>query len=239
MTETPILELVGVRRAFGGIQAVAGVDLTVAPREIVGIIGPNGSGKSTLFNLISGVLAPDAGRIRVGGVDVTGWKPHRIARAGVGRTFQIPALFEHMTVLENLEAASVEGDWKTAPARAARVLDLLRLTAVRDTLAADLSGGQQKLLELGRVLMREPRLILLDEATAGVHVSVRQVILDAVKARREAGATFLLIEHDMEFIRAVCDRIVVMNFGEIVASGSFEALLRDSRVMQAYLGRRS
>ncbi|HEY8370501.1 MAG TPA: ABC transporter ATP-binding protein [Thermodesulfobacteriota bacterium] len=239
VTETPILELVGVRRAFGGIQAVAGVDLTVAPREIVGIIGPNGSGKSTLFNLISGVLAPDAGRIRVGGVDVTGWKPHRIARAGVGRTFQIPALFEHMTVLENLEAASVEGDWKTAPARAARVLDLLRLTAVRDTLAADLSGGQQKLLELGRVLMREPRLILLDEATAGVHVSVRQVILDAVKARREAGATFLLIEHDMEFIRAVCDRIVVMNFGEIVASGSFEALLRDSRVMQAYLGRRS
>lgn len=239
MTAAPLLELVGVHRAFGGIQAVRGVDLAVAPQEIVGIIGPNGSGKSTLFNLISGVLAPDAGRIRVGGVDVTGWKPHRIARAGVGRTFQIPALFEHMTVLENLRAASVEGEWRTAPARAARVLDLLRLAAVRDTLAADLSGGQQKLLELGRVLMREPRLILLDEATAGVHVSVRQVILDAVKARREAGATFLLIEHDMEFIRAVCDRIAVMNFGEIVASGSFESLLRDSRVMQAYLGRRT
>ncbi|HEX7124187.1 MAG TPA: ABC transporter ATP-binding protein [Thermodesulfobacteriota bacterium] len=239
MTAAPLLELVGVHRAFGGIQAVRGVDLAVAPQEIVGIIGPNGSGKSTLFNLISGVLAPDAGRIRVGGVDVTGWKPHRIARAGVGRTFQIPALFEHMTVLENLRAASVEGEWRTAPARAARVLDLLRLAAVRDTLAADLSGGQQKLLELGRVLMREPRLILLDEATAGVHVSVRQVILDAVKARREAGATFLLIEHDMEFIRAVCDRIAVMNFGEIVAVGDFEGLLRDSRVMQAYLGRRT
>ncbi len=239
MTAAPLLEVVDVHRAFGGIQAVRGVSLAVARQEIVGVIGPNGSGKSTLFNLISGVLAPDAGRIRVGGLDTTGWKPHRIARAGVGRTFQIPALFEHMTVLENLKAASVEGDWKSAPARAARVLDLLRLPAVRDNLAADLSGGQQKLLEFGRALMREPRLILLDEATAGVHVSVRATILSAVKAKREEGATFLLIEHDMEFIRAVCDRIVVMNFGEIVASGDFESLLRDSRVMQAYLGRRT
>lgn len=236
---TALLDVRGVSRSYGAIQAVRDVGFSCAAGEIFGVIGPNGSGKSTLFNLISGVLAPDAGRIRVGGVDVTGWKPHRIARAGVGRTFQIPALFEHMTVLENLQAASVEGDWKTAPARAVRVLDLLRLAAVRDSLAADLSGGQQKLLEFGRVLMREPRLILLDEATAGVHVSVRQTILDAVKAMREERATFLLIEHDMEFIRAVCDRIVVMNFGEIVARGDFESLLRDSRVMQAYLGRRT
>ncbi len=235
----PLLELRNVSRSFGGIRAVNGVGLQVAPREIVGLIGPNGSGKSTLFDLISGVRRPDAGRIRFRGLDITGWPPHRIARAGIGRTFQIPALFGNMTVLENLKAAAVEGDWRGAPARAARVLELLRLEPVRDHLAADLSGGQQKLLELGRVLMRNPVLMLLDEATAGVHVSVRATILDAVRAKREEGATFMLIEHDMEFIRAVCDRIVVMNFGEVVASGDFDRLVRDSRVMQAYLGRRA
>lgn len=233
-----MLELREVHRAFGGVQAVNGVSLTVARQEIVGVIGPNGSGKSTLFNLISGVLAPDRGTILFRGTDVTGWKPHRIARAGVGRTFQIPALFENMTVCENLRTAAVEGDWRGAPARAARVLDLLRLGPVRDHLAADLSGGQQKLVEFGRVLMREPALVLLDEATAGVHVSIRAIILEAVRERRETGVTFLLIEHDMEFIRAVCDRMIVMDFGEVVAAGDFDRIVQDARVMQAYLGRR-
>jgi branched-chain amino acid transport system ATP-binding protein len=238
VTALPLLELRGVRRAFGGIQAVNGVSLAVAPREIVGVIGPNGSGKSTLFNLISGVLAPDAGAVLLAGFDVTGWKPHRIARAGLGRTFQIPALFENMTVAENLRAAAVEGDWRGAPARAAGVLELLKLGPVRDHLAADLSGGQQKLVEFGRVLMRDPTLVLLDEVTAGVHASIRATILEAVRARRETGVTFLLIEHDMEFIRAVCDRMVVMDSGEVVATGDFESIVRDARVMQAYLGRR-
>ena len=214
------------------------VSLTVARGEIVGIIGPNGSGKSTLFNLIAGALRPDAGRILLAGQDVTGWKPHRVARAGIGRTFQIPALFDNLTVWENLLAAAVEGDWAGAPARAERTLDLLQLRPVRDNLASDISGGQQKLLEFGRAVMRQPALVLLDEVTAGVHVTIRETILEAVRAMRRDGGTFLLIEHDMELVRAVCDRIVVMDFGEVVASGDFETISRDSEVMGAYLGRR-
>ncbi|MGH6944387.1 MAG: ABC transporter ATP-binding protein [Geminicoccaceae bacterium] len=233
-----VLELEGVSRSFGGIAAVRGVSLAVAHGEIVGIIGPNGSGKSTLFNLIAGELRPDAGRVLLEGRNVTGWKPHRVARAGIARTFQIPALFDNMTVWENLLAAAVEGNWASAPARAERTLELLQLEPVRDNLASDISGGQQKLLEFGRARMREPTVVLLDEVTAGVHVTIRETILNAVRAMRQGGATFLLIEHDMELVRAVCERIVVMDFGEIMASGDFETISRDSEVMGAYLGRR-
>ncbi len=232
-----LLQVRGLRRAFGGIQAVNDVTVDVAEREILGVIGPNGSGKSTLFNLVSGQLRPDAGGIRFAGRDIAGWPPYRVARAGIGRTFQIPALFQNMTVRDNLMAAAVEGDWRCAPQRAAEVMDLLRLAPVAASLAADLSGGQQKLLEFGRALMRDPRLMLLDEVTAGVHVTIRSVILDTIKLLREAGKTFMLIEHDMEFVRTVCDRIVVMDAGTVVASGAFADIARDSLVMQAYLGR--
>jgi branched-chain amino acid transport system ATP-binding protein len=233
----PVLEVRGLHRAFGGIKAANGVNLQVGQREIVGVIGPNGSGKSTLFNLISGTIGPDAGQIRFMGKDIVGWKPYRVARAGIGRTFQIPALFQNMTVRANLMAAAVEGDWRGAPARATEILELLRLTHLQDSMASDLSGGQQKLLELGRVLMREPILVMLDEVTAGVHPSIRAIILDAVRLIRERGRSVLVIEHDMEFIRNICDRVVVMDFGEVVASGDFEAISRDSQVMRAYLGR--
>ncbi|MBX6323468.1 MAG: ABC transporter ATP-binding protein, partial [Rhodospirillaceae bacterium] len=217
--------------------AVNGVTLAVRRQEILGVIGPNGSGKSTLFNLVSGQLRPDGGTIRFAGRDIAGWPPYRVARAGIGRTFQIPALFQNMTVRDNLMAAAVEGDWARAPQRAVEVIELLRLAPVAGNLAADLSGGQQKLLEFGRALMRDPRLMLLDEVTAGVHVSVRSVILDTILALREKGKTFMLIEHDMEFVRTVCDRIVVMDAGAVVASGAFADIARDSLVMQAYLGR--
>lgn len=232
-----VLELDQVSRAFGGIQAVDGVSLTVAPGEIVGIIGPNGSGKSTLFNLITGVYRPDSGRILFQSQDITGWRPYRIARLGVGRTFQIPTLFQHLTAYENLLAAAVEGDWRGAPRRADEVLHLLTLDHVRDERADNLSGGQQKLLELGRVLMRDPRLILLDEVTAGVHPRLREVILSAVRELRDAGTTFLVIEHDMELVRTICDRIVVMDFGQVVATGTFDEIAADPHVMEAYLGR--
>ena len=232
-----VLEVRDVRRAFGGIQAVSGVSFEVAQQEVVGIIGPNGSGKSTLFNLMTGVYRPDSGRVLLLGTDVTGRPAHRIARAGLGRTFQIPGLFVNMTVRQNLFTAAVHADWKGAPVRAADVLERLSLEQVGDDLAGTLSGGQQRLLEFGRVLMADPRVILLDEVTAGVHPRLREIILGAVGRLSDEGRTFVVIEHDMELIRAVCDRVIVMDSGEIVAHGPFEAIAGDQHVVEAYLGR--
>jgi branched-chain amino acid transport system ATP-binding protein len=225
--------------SFGGIKAVQGVSLEIARGEIVGLIGPNGSGKSTLFNLISGIFAPTAGNVRFAGTDVTGWKPHRIARLGLGRTFQIPSLFDNLTVLDNLRAAAAEGHWPGWQDRAGGVLRRLRLEHVAGHRAADLSGGQQKLLEFGRVMMRDASLVLLDEVTAGVHLDIRSVILAMVADLRADGTTFCLIEHDMELVRSVCDRIVVMDAGQVITTGTFEEIASNSEVMQAYLGRRA
>ncbi|HET8728336.1 MAG TPA: ATP-binding cassette domain-containing protein, partial [Alphaproteobacteria bacterium] len=155
------------------------------------------------------------------------------------RTFQIPALFDNMTVTENLLAAAAEGHWDGARDRAGEVLELLRIEPVRDNRAADLSGGQQKLVEFGRAIMRKASLILLDEVTAGVHLGIRKIILDAVARLREAGTTFFLIEHDMELVRNVCDRIIVMDAGQVITTGTFDEIAADSEVMQAYLGRRA
>jgi branched-chain amino acid transport system ATP-binding protein len=232
-----VLEVTDLRRAFGGIRAVAGVSFTVEPREIVGIIGPNGSGKSTLFDLVTGFHAPDAGTIRLEGRDITGRPPHRIARAGLARTFQIPGLFVNMTVRQNLLTAAVQGDWKAAPARAATVLEQLDIAHVADDLAGSLSGGQQRLLEFGRVLMQDARLILLDEVTAGVHPRLREIILAAVRSLRDDGRTFVVIEHDMELVRSICERVIVMDAGEVVAEGPFEDIARNRHVVEAYLGR--
>jgi branched-chain amino acid transport system ATP-binding protein len=232
-----VLEIHDLLRAFGGIRALAGVSVSVEPREIVGIIGPNGSGKSTLFNVVTGVHAPDAGRVSLLGRDVTGWAPHRIARAGLGRTFQIPGLFVNMTVRQNLLTAAVHGDWKGAPARATAVLEELEIAHVADDLARTLSGGQQRLVEFGRVLMQEPQLVLLDEVTAGVHPRLREIILAAVRRLQQEGRTFVVIEHDMELVRTICERVIVMDAGEIVAQGTFEEIARDEQVVEAYLGR--
>jgi branched-chain amino acid transport system ATP-binding protein len=232
-----VLEVTDVRRAFGGIRAVAGVSFAVEPREIVGIIGPNGSGKSTLFDLVTGFHAPDGGTIRLEGRDITGRPPHRIARAGLARTFQIPGLFVNMTVRQNLLTAAVHGEWKAAPARAEEVLEQLDITRVADDLAGTLSGGQQRLLEFGRVLMQDPQVILLDEVTAGVHPRLREIILGAVGRLREEGRTFVVIEHDMELVRTICERVIVMDAGEIVAQGPFDEVARDPHVVEAYLGR--
>jgi branched-chain amino acid transport system ATP-binding protein len=231
------LELHDLRRSFGGIHAVGGVSLAVERQEIVGLIGPNGSGKSTLFNLVSGVYRPDAGRVLFRGRDVTGWPAYRIARAGMARTFQIPALFLNMTVWDNLLTAAAESDWRRAPQRAEEVLELMTLSHLREDQADSLSGGQQRLLEFGRVLMRDPHLVLLDEVAAGVHPGLRRVILDGVLRLRDQGKTFVVIEHDMELVRAICERIVVMDFGEVVATGTFDEIARNPHVTEAYLGR--
>jgi len=231
------LQVKDLCRFFGGIRAVAGVSFEVQPAEIVGIIGPNGSGKSTLFSLLSGTIAPTGGTIRLSGRDVTRMPAYRIARMGLGRTFQIPTPFTNMTVRENLLAAAVEGDWSNARSRADEVLEALEITHVADDLAGTLSGGQLRLLEFGRVQMRDAEIILLDEVTAGVNPRLRQIILARVRALQEKGKTFLIIEHDMELVRSVCERIIVMDAGEIVFEGTFEEVASNEVVIDAYLGR--
>ncbi len=237
-TDSPLAVERLVKR-FGGITAVNGVSFSLARAEILGIIGPNGSGKSTLFNLIAGAEPPDEGIVRLAGRDVTRWPAWRIARGGLGRTFQIPSLFDNMSVWDNLLAAAVEADWQGAPERAEEALELLRIGEVRDNLASELSGGQQKLLEFGRVYMRAPKVVLLDEVTAGVHPNIRKIILGALRRLKGEGVTFLIIEHDMEMVREICERILVMDFGEVVAEGPFAEIARDKDVQQAYLGRRT
>ncbi|MGN6763683.1 MAG: ABC transporter ATP-binding protein [Rhizobiaceae bacterium] len=231
------LQVKDLRRFFGGIRAVAGVSFEVEPAEIVSIIGPNGSGKSTLFSLLSGTIAPTGGTIRLSGRDVTRMPAYRIARMGLGRTFQIPTPFTNMTVRENLLAAAVEGDWANARSRADEVLEALEITHVADDLASTLSGGQLRLLEFGRVQMRDAEIILLDEVTAGVNPRLRQIILARVRALQEKGKTFLIIEHDMELVRSVCERIIVMDAGEIVFEGTFDEVASNEVVIDAYLGR--
>lgn len=234
----PPLVLESVVKRFGGVTAVDGVSLEVTRQEVLGVIGPNGSGKSTLFNLASGGERLDEGWVRLAGVDVTGQPAWRIARAGISRTFQIPSLFDNISVRDNMLAAAVEGDWRGAPRRADEVMEMLEIGGVADNLASELSGGQQKLLEFGRVCMRDSRVVLLDEVTAGVHPNIRRIILQAIRRIRQTGVTFLVIEHDMEMVREICDRIVVMDAGRIVAEGSFEEIANNVEVQQAYLGRR-
>ena len=231
-----VLEVKDLGRSFGGIAAVDGVSFSVDQAEIVGIIGPNGSGKSTLFNLLTGVHKADRGQVTLFGHDITRTPSHKIARAGLSRTFQLPALFVNMSVRQNLWTAAVEGDWHGAPALANDVLELLDLGHVSEELAGSLSGGQQRLLEMGRVLMQAPRVVLLDEVAAGVHPRLRQIILTAIRELRSKDTTFLIIEHDLELTQDICDRMIVMDAGKIVAEGSFEKITHDPHVMEAYLG---
>ena len=231
-----VLEVSAVRRTFGGLVAVQGIDFTIGAGEVVGFIGPNGSGKSTLFNLLTGVLKPDSGNIRLFGEDIVGRPTHLIARAGVARTFQIPMLFWNMTLLENLLAATVEENWSTAQSRAQRVLELLELQHMTHHQARDLSGGQQRLLEMGRILMRDPKVVFLDEVAAGVHPRLREIILTAIRKLRGQGVSICVIEHDMELTQSICDRMIVMDAGKVIAEGPFETVTADPTVMKAYLG---
>lgn len=233
---TTVIEAQALRRTFGGLVAVNDIDFAVNAGEIVGFIGPNGSGKSTLFNLLTGVLKPDSGQVRLFGKNITGQPTHTIARAGVARTFQIPLLFGNMTVRENLLAASVESQWDTVVERSRQVLELLELGHMSDQLASSLSGGQQRLLEMGRVLMRDPKVVFLDEVAAGVHPRLRQIILSAIGTLRDQGVSIFVIEHDMELTKSICDRMIVMDAGQIIARGTFEEVTSDPTVMSAYLG---
>jgi branched-chain amino acid transport system ATP-binding protein/neutral amino acid transport system ATP-binding protein len=251
-----LLEVRALRRSFYGVRALDGVDLSVEAGTITGLIGPNGAGKTTLFNCVTGLIPPDAGQVTLGGQDVTGWRPDRVTRAGLVRTFQIARGFPRLSVLENLllygAAQPGESLWRallrTRPAarrerdltrRAFAVAERLNLMRVANDPASDLSGGQKKLLEIGRALMADPRLILLDEPIAGVNPTLANEIAGHLQSLRADGLTFLIIEHHLDMIARLCDPVIVMAEGRHLAEGGFAALAADPRVQEAYMGRRS
>ena len=234
--DAPILEVAELTRRFGGVVAVNRCSLTLTAGRIHGLIGPNGSGKTTLFNCITGLIAPDGGAIRLRGRRVDGLPPHRIARLGVGRTFQVIRVFPELTALENLLVAS-RGDPEASRRRARELLAFVRLDRLEGEFAGNFSYGQQKLLEFVRVLMLDPALILLDEPAAGVNRTLLNELLAAIRRLRDEGRTILLVEHDMKVVMGLCETVFVLDYGEKIAEGPPEAIQADERVMEAYFGR--
>ena len=239
---------------FGGILAVNDVSLTIETGSITGLIGPNGAGKTTLFNVIAGHYKPSAGHVLLDGEDITGLAPHELFAKGLLRTFQIAHEFSTLTVRENLmtvpggqsgetlidawfRPAKVRAEEVLLRERADDVIDFLQLGQVADELAGNLSGGQKKLLELGRTMMVDAKLVFLDEVGAGVNRTLLGTIGDAIlRLNRERGYTFCMIEHDMEFISRLCDPVIVMAEGAVLATGSADEVRADEAVIEAYLG---
>jgi ABC-type branched-subunit amino acid transport system ATPase component len=234
----PLLETDELRKTFGALVANDGISLSVEEGEVRGIIGPNGSGKSTFFNTVTGFYTPDGGRVLFDGEDITGLSSHEIARSGLARTFQIVSPFESLTVRENLLAVHSKGLRVTSEKRerADEILEFLDIAHLADDEASEMSGGQQKLLELARLLMLDPKCILLDEPTAGVNPALQDRILDRLLAMNDRGTTFVIVEHDMDLIRAFADTVTVFDQGSIIAEGTFDEVTGEERVRDAYLG---
>ncbi len=234
------LEIRNVVKQFGGITALNGVSLQLEGNELVGLIGPNGSGKSTLVNTIGGIHGPTEGEIRLDGEKISGMKPHQVARRGIGRTFQVTRAFRRMTVLENLLVPGMALNPRRGTVawteRAEDVLRFLAMMHLRDDYARSLSGGQQKLLELGQVMMTNPDLILLDEPFAGVHPRLMETIFGFIKALHREGKAFIIVSHDMDSIFTLSDRLVVLSYGDIIADGDPQVVKHDEGVIKAYLG---
>ena len=249
-----MLQISDLYMNFGGIRAVDGVSLSIKPGTITGLIGPNGAGKTTLFNVISGLHKPTSGKVWLDGEDITGLPPHALFHKGVSRTFQIAHEFSTLTVRENLmmvppqqsgeqlmnawfRPKKIRAEEMTISARADEVIEFLQIEAVANELAGNLSGGQKKLLELGRTMMVEAKIVFLDEVGAGVNRTLLNVIGDAVlRLNQEYGYTFCMIEHDMEFISRLCDQVIVMAEGQVLATGSVESVKNNDAVVDAYLG---
>ena len=233
-----LLEVVDLRKRFGGLHAVAGVSFEMAAGEIVGLIGPNGAGKTTLFHLISGFAAPDRGEIRFEGATTRGLRPHEICRRGLARTFQIVKPFQGLTVLENVRVGALARTptFGAATRTAREVLALVGLEDRADRTARGLTLADRKRLELARALATEPRLLLLDEVMAGLTPTETERIIEICRAINARGIAILLIEHVMRAVMALSRRVVVLSQGQVLAAGTPDAIARDPRVVEAYLG---
>jgi len=249
-----VLRVEKLVKRFGGMTAVDECSFAIGAGRITGLIGPNGAGKTTCFNMIAGALVPSSGRILLEGQDITGLAPHLLYHRGLLRTFQIPREFARLTVLENLMAAAPDQpgehilqNWlapgrvrareREVMERAEEALDFLGLSHLRDQAAGNLSGGQKKLVELGRTMMVDARLVLLDEPGAGVNPTLMQSIIAMIRRlHEERGYTFCIIEHDMDLIAKLCDPVIVLAGGRVLMEGSMEEVRQDARVIDAYFG---
>ena len=250
-----MLEIRDVTRSFYGVQALSGVTLQVPRTGVTGLIGPNGAGKTTLFNCLSGVIPPDGGRILFDGQDIAGLRPDQITGRGLVRSFQIARGLPRLTVFDNLllygprqpgeqvlaavmRSAAARRREEELRERALAIAARLNLTRVIANRASDLSGGQKKLLEIGRTLMAEPRMIMLDEPVAGVNPALAREIGEQLLSLAADGLPILLIEHHMDMVARLCDRVIVLAEGRHLAEGTFDSVAQDPRVQEAYMGRR-
>ena len=250
-----ILEVINLSKNFGGLNAIKNCSLKIKNKSITGIIGPNGSGKSTLFNLIAGTIKPTSGKVLFNEENVTGYSPHELFKKGILRTFQIPHEFTNLTVLENLmmvppnqygenlinallNRKKFSLEERKIKQRAIEVLDFLNLSYLTYELAGNLSGGQKKLLELGRTMMTDSKIVLLDEVGAGVNRTLLKNLGSAIlKLNKEKGYTFCMIEHDMDFISRMCDPVIVLSEGSVLFQGSSDEVKKNEIVIESYLGR--
>ena len=249
-----MIRVEGLHKHFGGFRAVDGASLEIAKGTITGLIGPNGAGKTTLFNVIAGRLPPTSGRVLMDGEDITGLPPHVLFGKGLLRTFQIAHEFSSMTVRENLmmvppnqsgerlwnalfSRGQIAAEEERIRARADEVLEFLTISHIADEKAGNISGGQKKLVELGRTMMVDAKIVFLDEVGAGVNRTLLNTIGDAiVRLNRERGYTFCVIEHDMDFIARLCNPVICMAEGKVLAQGTVDEVKNDERVIEAYLG---